>query len=99
MRKISFYFTIFVFVSILAISIFGFTNVAIAEELTNLRDEMAYGYDAMLERQEAKEREKQFQQYQQKEYRQQQHTINQLNMYNQARHQTGNAISHPYLGN
>ncbi|CAG7857206.1 hypothetical protein MCAMS1_01949 [biofilm metagenome] len=96
MQKLLLYFTIFVFVSILAISIIGFTNVALAEELTNLRDEMAYGYDAMLERQEERERAKQFQQYQQKEYRQQQQTINRLDMYNQARHQTGHVTSQPY---
>jgi hypothetical protein len=85
-----------VFISALVLSFIGLAKVANADELTNLRDEMAYGYHAMLERQEEHEREIQFQEYQQRQYLQQQQTINQLDMYNQMRHQGSGNVSQVY---
>lgn len=90
MHKFLLYLTLIAFASIVAMGVVGLTNMANAQETDNLREEMTYGYDAMLERREEKERELQFLRYQQQEYRQQQQIINRLNSYNNIRHDADN---------
>ncbi len=96
MEKILYYFTMFALVFIVTMVTVGFFNVAVAEGLTNLRDEFSYGYHANLERQQERNQEQSRQQYEQRQYLQQQEAANQLDMYNQTHHYPGREATYHY---
>ena len=68
---------ILISVLLIAISFAGFAEQLSTEKLYNPREELEYGYHAMLERQEAQNQKIQLQQYQQQQYLQEQQLLNQ----------------------
>ena len=87
-----------VFVSMIAFSFEGFAEQVNLHKLYNAREELEYGYNAMLNRQEERNQKIQLQRYQQQEYLQQQELINQQNMYNQSHPGSGELKSWVNLG-
>jgi len=84
MKKIMFVVGMVLSFSLLAVSLSGFPNKAMAETLVGNWQELEYGHQAVLGRQEERTREMQLQQYQQQQYMQQQQLMNQKNLYNQS---------------
>jgi hypothetical protein len=70
--------------SFMALGLSGYSTKAMAETLVGNWQELEYGHQAVLERQEERTREMQLQQYQQQQYMQQQQLMNQKNLYNQS---------------